>query len=137
MKRDNSALLIQLKAIRSDIDAALATIAAKHGIEIKTGKAVYDPTALNFTFKVDGQFPGGISKEGRLYEMVSKYEAGLPELGAVLRHPRGEILTIVGANTTGTKILAKHADGKTYLYPVESIVKINGLQPANLLKEPA
>lgn len=137
MKRDNSALLVQLKAIRADIDKALADVASKHGITIATGKATYDPSALNFTFKVEGQFPGGISKEGRMYEMLKQYTEGLPELGAVLRHPRGEILTVIGANTTGTKVLAKHSDGKTYLYGVDAIVKINGLQPANLLKEPA
>lgn len=135
MKRDDTALRNHLKAIRADIDKVLAEVAAKHGITIGTGKATYDPTALNFTFKVEGQFPGGMTKEANLYEQIRRYTEGLPEVGAVLKHPKGYTLTIAGCNTTGSKVLATHADGKTYLYPVEAIVKLNGLQRANVAKE--
>ena len=83
--------------IRSDIDAALAVIATKHGIELKTGRCTYDVN--NFKIAVTGaaigdtgtvQTPGRIALKRCFPEYVDKavvLSNGLP--GKVTEyHPR-------------------------------------------------
>lgn len=135
MRKDRSAFLAKVDAVKADITAALVTIAAKHGLEeLKPAGLVYNDDDGRFELKVKALFAGGKTKEANLYEQLASFTPGLPPLGTVLKHPRLGEMTVIGSNTTGTKILVKQ-DGKTYLYGTEAIVKINGLQPANLLTD--
>lgn len=115
----------KLAAIRVDLDAALVTIAKKHGLaKFVTGKIVYTQGGA-FTAKVEGVPEGGLTKEAQRYLDLRTYTRGLPELGASIKlqgRTREAVYTIVGANTTGSKVLVNDADGKGWLYEVKYIV---------------
>lgn len=44
-----------LQALRPEIDAALAAVAQKHGIELRLGNISFDPTGTSFTSKIEGK----------------------------------------------------------------------------------
>ena len=115
--------------LRPEIDAALAEIAKKHGVNLKCGRCTYDPTG-NFTFKLEGVTEGGVTKEGALYNANAKW-LGLPELGTVFAY-RGQQHTITGMNTTGTKVIVKRSDNKEFLFKVEGIQRLCGNHPAGV-----
>jgi hypothetical protein len=93
----NSFTKDDIKAIRADMDEALATLANKHGMAFSIGRISY--TANNFTAKVTGatigkggtiQTPGRIALKRRFPEYVDMdviLSNGLP--GKVIEyHPR-------------------------------------------------
>lgn len=59
-----------LKVLRTDIDAALAEVAKKHGISLSLGKMTYG--SGNFTAKVEGKSSVGDEQEKALFESYAK-----------------------------------------------------------------
>lgn len=111
-----------LKRIRPEIDAALAVIAKKYGIEkLALGKGTYDNSG-SFSFKLEGVMAGGLSVEAQMYEAIREYE-GLPPLGSHF-DSAGTTHTIIGANRTGTKVLTTAFTGKKYLFTVMGVKRI-------------
>jgi hypothetical protein len=53
-----------LQQLRTEINAALAKVAAKNGVVLKAGNCSY--TATTFTFKLEGTIEGGETKEEAL-----------------------------------------------------------------------
>lgn len=71
-----------LRILRADLDAALAEVAKKHGIEMEAGSCRFNPMDRTATFKLDCVFPdpktGEIvdpeTQDLRSHPMHSKYE---------------------------------------------------------------
>jgi len=128
-----------LKDIRADLDSALLDIVKANG-NVKMLKATtcsYDPRSGCFTFKLEGAFKGGLSREEALYEQVAKQISGEqkewdPQKGYIATpgdpmpplfwefNSNGERYTIVGANR-GRSVIAARADGKRYKFKAEQI----------------
>src|SRR5574341_84581 len=105
-----------LKALREDIDAALKSVAEKHGLEsLHAGTASYSPQAGSFHFKLEGLVAGGKTPEAERYEMNMSF-LHLPPLGSTVKLKQGEA-KIVGLNTTGNKVIVE-TDDKRYIVPV-------------------
>ena len=115
-----------LKTMSKEIEQALDAVGKKYGYTLKTGAISYDGQG-NFSTKLKGTNTkdGAKSPEAVRYEALALYakmkgDALLP-LGAKFVYGVDEY-TIIGSNTTGTKVLAKSTkNGKTYLFPVKLI----------------
>lgn len=114
-----------LQAVRADMDKALAEIGARHGLtQLKSGKCVYDPRSGNFTIKVEGVAEGGADKDAARYDQIRGLFPGLPERGTEFTYG-GEKYAVSGANSTGSKVLAKrNRDGRVYQFPRDAVVKL-------------
>ena len=113
-----------LKSLRPAIDAALAAVAAAHGLEsLKAGNASFDPVAGTFTFKLEGVAAGAMGKDASRY--VSHIGIlGLPPHGAVFQSGPDQFKTD-GLNSTGSKIIAvRPRDGKRFLFPVNTCIAL-------------
>lgn len=117
-----------LKALRVDIDAALAAVAQKHGVKtLRTGNATFDPGAGSFTFKLEGVVEGGQGKDASRLEMERRFDSGLPAVGQAFTYG-GTVYTAAGINTKATKILARRADGKVFLIPRDAVKALLAVQ---------
>jgi hypothetical protein len=104
---------IELQAIRKSLDAALADVAAKHGLsKLAIGRITYDPRGT-FSTKLEGTKAGGKSREACRYEEESKLTKGRwPALGAAF--PWGaHTMTVTGCGKGGA-IQVTGTDGKAY-----------------------
>lgn len=122
---NSSEIRAQLALIRKDVDAALATIAQKHGLQaLALGKGSF--TEHGCTFKLECVFKGGLSKDAQRYNELRHIHSALPALDTDARFLtwNNETLELIGANTTGSKIIAKHANGKQYLYRTDMILQM-------------
>jgi len=126
----NKLMIVEtLKRIRPEIDAALAAVAAKHGVKSLTlGRMTYDPSG-SFKGSIAGVMEGGLSVDAQMYEAIREYE-GLPPLGTVFKS-KGVDFTITGATRTGRKITAT-GNGKPYLFPLEGVKRVCGVTPKEL-----
>lgn len=114
----------KLPAIREAMNKALAEVAKQHGLpSLMATSAKYGAEGY-FTFKVEGVLAGGLDKEGAAYEQMQEV-LGLPKLGTEFSY-HGKNDKIIGLNSTATKVVTQRADGKKYLWPVESIKRIVG-----------
>ena len=113
-----------LRDLRVDIEAALKSVAKKHEISLETGRCTFDPSSGNFTMKVEGVAKGGIDKRGALYESLRQLRPTLPKLRSKFDY-NGKQHEIVGANTTGTKIITKCGDAG-YQFPIDAIERLCG-----------
>jgi hypothetical protein len=120
----------QLQKLRVDLDAALAGIANAHNLKSLTmGRCTFDPNAGSFQFKVEGVAAGGSSKDAQYYEMLRMNAPQLPALDSpeatrMFGDKRG---TIVGANSTLSKILIRHEeDGRVFLYKTPMVRQLFG-----------
>lgn len=111
-----------LRALRSDINAALAPLATKYGLtKLAAGNASYSAGA--FTMKLEGLATGGLTKEEQRYD---KHRATgwqmqwLPARGAAVLYG-GDQFTATGINSTGTKVIGTFAKrpGKSFIVPVD------------------
>ena len=108
----------KLQAIRVDLQAALDTVAKKHGLaRLVAGNCTFEKTGA-FTWKLEGIEEGGLAKEQRRYD-ENKW-LGLPARGAEFKSG-GKVYTCWGLNTTGSKVIAECNDGKRYNWPVEAV----------------
>jgi hypothetical protein len=95
----------QLRDIRQDLNAAMAAIAAKHGLgRLEATNASFAGDA--FTFKLEGLKAGGLSKEAQRYNLY-RVSADLPPLHTTILLRDGKKYTIEGMNTTGSKVQIK------------------------------
>lgn len=112
----------KLQAIREDMTAAMAALLKKHDLAtLNVGNCTYDPSG-SFTFKIDGSIKGGLTKEGALYNSMRSFHTGLPALESTFQH-KGNTYTIVGSNTTGTKIKVTR-DGHKYEFTTEQVLSL-------------
>lgn len=111
-----------LRDIRVDIDTALTAVAKKHEISLTAGHCTFDPSSGNFTFKLEGVTKGGLDKSGALYQDLRRLRPTLPELRSTFVY-NGKQHEVVGANTTGTKVIAKCGD-KRYQFPVDAVERL-------------
>lgn len=113
-----------LRALRADIDAALAPIAAKHQLtSLKAGHCSYSTTGA-FTFKVEGVAQGGMDKLAANYESQRQWDDTLPPVGAEFRYGNEEY-KIAGAKSRGNRIIATRTrDKKDFVFPRDAVVKL-------------
>ena len=114
----------QLRALRAEIDAALAPIAAKHHLaSLKAGHCSYTATG-SFTFKVEGVAAGGMDKIAAQYEAERQWNKDLPPVGAEFTYG-GEEYKIVGCKSRGGRIIATRTrDSKDFIFPRDGVVKL-------------
>lgn len=117
IKKDHSAIRAQLTQLRSEIDASLALIAAKHGLSgLALQRATFDPDAGNFTFQLAGQFAGGLDKDQSRYDAhVGLFE--LPARDTLFVDGAGIQHRVHGLSKTGSKLLCQRlVDSKMYQF---------------------
>lgn len=110
-----------IRALRPDIDEALAEIAKKHGLkELHAGNASYTSGGA-FSIKVEGIISGGLSKEESFYDEIAR-DFGLAPRGTVFRYGADREYTILGCNSTGSKIIVTRTgkEGR-FLIPLELV----------------
>ena len=98
-----------LQAMRPEIVAALAPIAAKYGLEkLELGRGSYDPGGGSFSFKLEGIAAGGLSQDARRYENERKYNRSgkWPKVGDTVEWG-GEALTVAGMGQGGAIYVTK------------------------------
>ncbi len=102
----------KLRAIRADIDAALVSIATKHGCpELKLGNASYSQEG-SFTFKLNGVIGGGLTKEASAYEHYRSMFPKMPQLNSKF-NDRGTEFYVRGLAGKSVQI-ERISDGKAY-----------------------
>lgn len=103
-----------LRALRAEIDAAVAKIASKHGITMQTGNARF--TAQSFTFKLEGALLGAPKIEESLWKLYAPaYGLDLDMLHREVRYGN-RTFTVVGFKKGGRSVLLESA-GKQYRAP--------------------
>ena len=114
-----------LRSLRSEIDAALAPLAGRHGLaSLRAGNASFDPVAGTFTFKLEGAAEGAIGKEAALYQSPDARFLNLPPLGTTFTSG-GKTYRTAGLKANGRRVVCQHtADGKPFLFWVEDVVRL-------------
>jgi len=109
-----------LQALRLDVDAALAEVAAKHGLVIKLGNGSFSPSHATFKLEVSTVREDGLvlTKEAdRFRQAATVYGLEPSDLGREFV-ALGELFQLVGL-TTGWKqpLLGRRVkDGKMYKF---------------------
>jgi len=116
-----------VKALRVDLDSALAKVAKEYGIEISTGNISFSGDNCSIKVKASVIGDGGmvITKEATDFARYAKYELPGVKLGDTFMNA-GTVYTITGWKSRARKspVLAKSsANGETYRVPV-SMVKV-------------
>jgi hypothetical protein len=108
-----------LKAIRAEIDEALAKIAkANPGLKsLHLANGSYDPQAGHFSFKLEGVAEGGVDKFEQCYNEMAPL-LGLMPLGSSTITVGGKEYKAVGMKPGGNNkvIAARVPDGKKFLF---------------------
>lgn len=118
-----------VRALAAEIESALAPIAERHGIQIKTGSATY--LGRNAVIKVECS---GIDEHGEAETREALRFVSLAGSFGIAPHVRlratfaaqGATFTIVGLATRGTRfpVLARREDGKTFKFAVASVNRL-------------
>lgn len=113
-----------VKALRSDLDIALAKVAKQYGIEISTGNISFSGDNCSIKVKAAVIGDGGLvmSKEATDYTRYAKFNGLDAKLGDTFTY-QGTEYTIVGWKSRARKnpVLAKNAKGDTYRVPVSMV----------------
>ena len=121
-----------LKTLRADIDAALATVAVRHGIALKAGKCSYDPAAGTATFAVQaavladgapaGTDPADIKAAADWVRYCALFNLHPDWVGKTFRRNAG-LFTILGLMPNRPKypVRAKGPDGKVLLLTADEV----------------
>lgn len=106
------------KELRSDLDAAMAKIAEKHGVEIKVGRMGYDAVMVKVALEVNAVDESGVNaaaaRDWNMYRGL--YDLADVPFGWQFTNAHG-LHTICGVAARSSKfpILAKReSDGKVY-----------------------
>lgn len=105
-----------MKSIRDDLDAALATLAKKHGVAISVGSGTYAKDGSNASFKIQiaggGAQPGDSVRRAKQAADLKRYAPAFPDINfnATYKHPK-----IVGAG----KIVGYNPRGRETPFIVE------------------
>ncbi len=116
-----------LRVLRADINAALESVGAKHGVVIAAEGASFTATEAKFKLMVSGTAaPGETPRAARLANTLGVYKAMYPaiDFDAKYRNSRGETLTIEGYNSRARSmpfILAVEGEDKRYKCSEEQI----------------
>lgn len=111
-----------LKSIRADVDAALAPVIAKYGLQSLTcGSATY--TSDSFSIKLNGLKAGGLDEYGQIYETNARFDKGLPPLGTRFLSGREEY-QVTGMKRSGNVIAKRTRDGLTFRFPLDGFKRL-------------
>lgn len=127
-----------LAEVRKRMDAALAQVAKDLSLKSLTcGRCTYNPSAGNFTMKVEGVAEGGMDETANLYAQNARF-MGLPPIGAVFADPiRKEDYKIIGMKKGGRLIVERTSNGKHYLMPADQVKRMCALDKRIAKKEAA
>lgn len=114
-----------LRALQADIDAALAAMAEKHGIQIKAGGASFGATAATFKVELAVIGDGGVAKTRHATEFelfASSYGLAPTDLGREFTY-KGNGYKITGLSTKSRRfpVEASRTDGRTFKFPAELV----------------
>lgn len=127
-----------LQALRPRIDAALADLSIKLGVELKLGNGTFMPDGLSASFKLNLQVLGTDPKRARGEADFKQYGLSLFGLhdewlgkDVVIQ---GKKLTIIGLDMSkrGEKCVMLESEGKRYTTTADSIRAKFGLPPFHL-----
>jgi hypothetical protein len=116
---------ISCKVLRADITAALATVAQKHGIDIKPGSGRFSPTS--FTIKIEAAVRndnGEAQSKDRVAYINNAMTLGLPKIGTRFTSYTGGEFEITGLRTQARKrpvVARKLSDGTSWVFTIEQI----------------
>jgi hypothetical protein len=128
--------------LRTEMVAAVAAIAAKHGISITPGRGTY--SASNFTMKVEFAVKTEdgltLSREATAYQQMCRYDGLLPEdLGREFVYG-GRPIKIVGYMTKARRspyLFQEVRTGKRFRAEAEGLVAaLNAARPGETSKKP-
>ena len=114
---------VTLRVLRADIEAALASVAAKHNLTVTTGGIRYSPTLA--TVKVEFAKEGsGNRVEQEFKRYAELFDLSPDDLGKKFKF-NGAVFTVTGLKPNSPKfpLLATRADGKVFKFPVTTFVK--------------
>lgn len=124
---------ITLKLLRGDIDAALQTVAAKHGITLKMGNATYARDGSYFLGKVEGgvvRNGQAMTKEASAFEQYAEmYGLKDVKLGDTFK-AGGISYKITGLKTTrtGKPVMAqKVGTDSHYVFTIDAVKRAFGI----------
>lgn len=115
----------KLRALRTDIDAALAAVGQKHGLNLVTGNAVTYGLTAKFNLAVNSIVGGEV-----VDKTVAYLRQHIPMLGLKPEHLNqvfvlgGDQFTLHGyKNTGGSKpfVITRVSDGKTFVASIDSV----------------
>jgi hypothetical protein len=112
-------------AITQDVNAAIAGVLAKHGMERTRTRGKYGDAELTMTITLAEKAPDGevVNPNSTAAKAFVRYAEGAgldPELlGKKVRTTNGQVFTVTGWNTRAPKnaILLQGEDGRTYHCP--------------------
>lgn len=112
-----------VKRLRDEIDAALASISSKYGIEISAGNATF--TSSNVTFKVQAAVVAEsgmvMSKSVSDFNMYARMNGLRASIGDTFNH-QGRMYTVVGWKARARKNpVMVECNGKSFRAPIELI----------------
>jgi hypothetical protein len=106
-----------LKAIRADLDAAIAAVGQKHGVTLKTGNASF--TETSFTFKLNGTIVGAPTVEASSMAMLGSLLGLDPSWVNKPVMFAGKPFVCRGLKSGGRSVLIERQDGKMFRTSVE------------------
>lgn len=115
-----------LQALRTDIDAALASVAAKHNVSIKAGNASFAPTNATFKLEIAAIVDGNaITREQKDFmDYVGLHPFSKEDFGAGFTYG-GYGFTISGYKPRKRlSLLATRSDGKVYNFDPTAIKRL-------------
>lgn len=118
-----------LKALRADMDAALAIVGAKHGVTINTGNASFSESSATFKVLIVGQAPeeGTTAKDLKaaqdLKALAPLFGADAKWAGKSFKSPTGQTFTVIGLLPSRPKrcILARSQAGRDFIFQPSTV----------------
>lgn len=109
------------KAMREDIDKALAEVAKKYNLDSLKAGVVTANQGGSFVFKLEGVEKGGRSIAEILYDDARTMMPNWPDRRIKIR-TKFDLMIITGANSTGSRIFATGENtGGEYELPIKTL----------------
>lgn len=114
-----------MKALREEINAAIAAVGDKHGVTVSLGNGSYDRDGLTAHFKLNVVAKGD---DGEVVdEALTQLRRFQPSFEGVEVKLRGEAYTVVGYNPKARKnkfVIARSSDCKRFVIDAWSIASL-------------